>query len=65
METGIISYHTKWKSIHYFPCGLEIPLSKVTKPRTYMNHDSDETQSQNPSIPSAKNNRFNHTDLFD
>ena len=51
----------EWKFIYYFACGLEISLSRTTKPSTYVNHGFDETRTQNPVVTSRKNNCFGYT----
>ena len=55
----------KWKSFHYFPGGLKIPLNILERTVTgmYKNHGNDDTRTQTPLIPSVKNNRFGHTNL--
>ena len=55
---------TEWKPIHYFACGLEIPLSRTAKPSIYTNHGFEKTWSQNSLVTSEENSCFGHTDLF-
>ena len=51
-ELELLHIVIELKSIHYFACGLEIPLRTTTKSNTYMNHGIVETGTQNPLIPS-------------
>ena len=49
-KLGLYDIIIEWKSIQYFACGSEIPLSRTSKLRTCVNHGFDETLPQNPLI---------------
>ena len=65
-KLGLYDIIIEWKSIQYFACGSEIPLSRTSKLSTCVNHGFDETLTQKPFdyYYSEENNSVSHTDQF-